>query len=96
MTPIEMPRRRPPVHECGSGLTSKRLGSPPSILRRVPYPVEPFDFELPLRELPSPLLKGEPCGFWKQPGLFEQVDDGQAYELKYVHEFSSSMELVSA
>ena len=58
------------------------LHSPSGILRRVSDPVEPFDFELVPRELPPPLLKGERDSFWQQPGLFDQVNDCQADELK--------------
>lgn len=59
--------------------------SPSSILRRVAYPVEPFDFKLLPRELPPPLLKGNWDGFWQQPGLFEQVKDRAADDFKYIH-----------
>lgn len=64
---------------------SKRLGSPASILRRVAYPVEPFDFELVLRQLPPPLLKGKRDGFWHEPGLFEQFKNRLADEFKDMH-----------
>jgi hypothetical protein len=35
--------------------------------------------------LPPPLLDGIRDSLWKQAGLFDQLDDGQAKELQYVH-----------
>jgi hypothetical protein len=67
----------------------KGLALPPSILRRVAYPVEPFDFKLWPRELPPPLLKGNRDRFWQQPGLFEQVQNCPTDVFKYIHKEKS-------
>ena len=61
------------------------LPLPPDILRQVAYPVEPFRLELVPRELPPPLLKGERNRLWQQPGLFDQLNDGQADQFEYIH-----------
>jgi hypothetical protein len=59
--------------------------SPSSILRRVAYPVEPFDLKLVLRELPPPSLMGEHDSFRQQPSLFEKLSDHPEDYFKYIH-----------
>jgi hypothetical protein len=55
--------------------------SPSSILRRIPYPVEPFHLELVPRKSQPPLLKGERGGLRQPPGLFDQLNNSQADKL---------------
>ncbi len=52
-----------------------------TILRRVAYPVEPFDFKFVQNALPPPLLGGNRERLGKQPDLFDQLEEGQANEL---------------
>jgi len=53
------------------------LISSSTILRRVAYPVEPFDFQFVQTGLPPPLLDGSRNRLGKQPGLFDETDDCQ-------------------
>ena len=63
------------------------LRSFPKVLRRVAYSVEPFGFKC-VQHRPLPLLfDGNRDRLGKQPGLFGQLDDGQANELQCVHKF---------
>jgi hypothetical protein len=50
----------------------------PKILRRVPYPVESFDFKFVLNRSPSPLLDGICNVLGNQADLLDQLNDGQA------------------
>lgn len=59
--------------------------SPSSILRGVPYPVEPFGFKPEMLNLPPPLLQCEHNSFWQQPGLFGEVNERQENDLKAIH-----------
>lgn len=64
---------------------SMRIRSLAQILRRVADPVEPFGFKF----VPNHLLPSLPDGIrdslGKRPGLFGQVDDGQANEFQRMH-----------
>jgi len=53
-----------------------------AILRRVADPVEPFDLKSLQHDLLPPLLDGMGDSLWKQPGLFGELDDGHANELR--------------
>src|ERR1035441_9827318 len=62
-----------------------KLKSLSKILRRVAYPVEPFGLKFVQDCLPLSLLDGIRDGFGKQAGLFDQLGEGHANELQYVH-----------
>ena len=68
----------------------------PTILRRVAYPVEPFGFKFVQNDLPAPLLDGIDGRLGKQPGLFDDADDGHANEFQCVHKLMSRFSLKSA
>ena len=53
-----------------------------TILRRVADPVEPFRFTFVHNDLLPPLLDSIGDRLGKQPGLFGQLDDGQADEFQ--------------
>lgn len=61
------------------------INSLPSILRRIADPVEPFGFTFVKNELQPPLLDGIGERLGKQPDLFDQLDEGQANKLQWVH-----------
>jgi hypothetical protein len=61
------------------------LKSLSKILRRVANPVEPLNFMFVQHDLPSPFPDGIRDRLGKQPRLFNQLDDGQANKLQYVH-----------
>jgi hypothetical protein len=61
-----------------------------NVFRRVADPVEPFGFLLVKNELSPPLLTGIGERSGKQPGLFDQVNEGQTNELQRVHGVVSS------
>jgi len=73
-------RQTPPVPFPGIGAISL-----PTVLRRVAYPVEPFDFLFVQYDLPLPLVGSVRDRLGKQPDLFGQLDDGHANEFQRVH-----------
>src|SRR5882672_12859810 len=55
------------------------------ILPWIAYPVESFGFACVKHDPPPPLPGGVRGGLGKEPGLFDQLDDGQANEFQCVH-----------
>ena len=60
-----------------------------TILRRVAYPVEPFDFAFIQDDLLPPLPDGRRNGLGKQPELFDEVDDRQENWFQFIHDTDS-------
>ena len=60
-----------------------------TILRRVAYPVEPFDFEFIQDDLLPPVPGGRRNGSGKQPDLFDETDDCQGDLVQFVHHADS-------
>jgi hypothetical protein len=57
----------------------------PKVLPRVAYPVEPLGLMFVPRDLLPPSPEGTHDRLREQPGLLDQLDDGQANELQRVH-----------
>jgi len=62
-----------------------KLSLLPAILLWIADPVEPFNFQFVQHDLLPPFPEGIRDGLRKQAGLFEQLDEGQADVLEYVH-----------
>ena len=77
-----MPVPKAAAFICGC---NEPVESPPRILRRIPYPVEPFGFKLGMRDLAPPMLQREGNSFWQQPGLFGEVNDRPPDYHQYLH-----------
>ena len=58
------------------------MKSLPKILPRIAYPIEPFGFVFVEHNLPPPLLESMGGSLWKQTGLFDQPEDGQANDFQ--------------
>src|SRR5512139_2343657 len=61
------------------------LRSFPLVFPWLPYPIESFGFGLIPPGLSPPRLGGVRNGLRQLPGLSEEVKDGEAYNLKYIH-----------
>ena len=69
MIPVRLQQR--------SRLSSESLAQ---VLRRIANPVKPFSFKFVQNDLPLALPDGIRDRLWKQPDLFDQLEESQAYQ----------------